>query len=141
MQQFGTIIMMAVIIEGLITYAKTFFAGGKFQWQQLLGICLGVSVALVYNLNIFGLIGFTTAVPFVGAILTGVLISRGSNYIFDLIRTLQGIGSGNVQTNNLVSDPPLVTEQSTSVDSTLQQAAKAVNNNTAPNPPDAPAQS
>ena len=31
--------------------------------------------------------------PYAGCVLTGVLISRGSNYIFDLISKIQNAGS------------------------------------------------
>lgn len=106
MTQFFTIILMSVIVEGLITYAKTFFIGGKFQWQMLVGIILGVAVALVYNVDIFALLGVVAAVPYVGAILTGILISRGSNYIFDLIKALQGAGN-NVTTEEAQDTTPI----------------------------------
>jgi len=91
MTQFISLTLMAIIVEGLITYLKTFFVNGKPQWQMLVGIGLGVTVALVYNVDVFALLGIVSTVPFVGAILTGILISRGSNYIFDLINTLQGV--------------------------------------------------
>lgn len=90
MTQFISLTLMAIIVEGLITYLKTFFMNGKPQWQMLAGIALGVTVALVYNVDIFVLLGITSTVPYVGAVLTGILISRGSNYIFDLIKMLQG---------------------------------------------------
>lgn len=92
MTQFITLILMATIVEGLITYTKAFFVGGKPQWQMIVGIVLGVTVALAYNVDIFVILGIPSVVPHVGAILTGVLISRGSNYIFDLIKTLQSEG-------------------------------------------------
>ncbi|WP_312694334.1 hypothetical protein [Caproiciproducens sp.] len=94
MPQFLTLIFMSIIVEGLITYAKTFFVGGKQQWQMLVGIAMGILVALVYNVDIFALLGITAQVPYVGAILTGVLISRGSNYIFDLMKALQSANGG-----------------------------------------------
>lgn len=94
MPQFLTLIFMSIIVEGLITYAKTFFFGGKQQWQMLVGIAMGILVALVYNVDIFALFGITAQVPYVGAILTGVLISRGSNYIFDLMKALQNANGG-----------------------------------------------
>ncbi len=90
MTQFISLTLMAIIVEGLITYLKTFFVAGKPQWQMLVGIGLGVTVTLVYNVDIFSLLGITSTIPFVGTVLTGILISRGSNYIFDLIETLQG---------------------------------------------------
>ena len=136
MAQFLTLILMAIIVEGLITYTKTFFVGGKPQWQMLVGLALGIVVALVYNVDIFALLGITAAVPFVGAILTGILISRGSNYIFDLVKALQGAGNGTaVAAVEKELQPLLGTANTDPTDTTQQAAAVAVNNNTASNPP------
>lgn len=49
MTQFISLALMAIIVEGLITYLKTFFVAGKPQWQMIVGIGLGVTVALVYK--------------------------------------------------------------------------------------------
>ena len=38
--EFIGIIMMAIIVEGLITYVKEFFVNGKFQWQMLVSIAI-----------------------------------------------------------------------------------------------------
>ena len=87
--QLFLIIFAAIIIEGLVTYIQTFFTPGtKFQWQQLVTVLVGLVVALAYNVDIFALFGITAAIPFIGCILTGILMSRGSNYIFDLINKL-----------------------------------------------------
>ncbi len=94
MSQFISLILMAVIVEGLITYARTFIVSGKFQWQMFLAIIIGIIVTLIYNVDIFSMLGIVTAVPFVGNVLTGIIISRGSNYIFDLIKSLQNAGNG-----------------------------------------------
>lgn len=78
------IVFGAIIIEGLITYLRTFFIDGKIQWQMLLAIGLGAVVAIAYRIDLFALVGLESTIPLVGCILTGILISRGSNYIFDL---------------------------------------------------------
>nr|WP_319488595.1 hypothetical protein [uncultured Caproiciproducens sp.] len=136
MTQFVTLILMAIIVEGLVTYAKTFFVGGKFQWQQLVGIALGVIAALAYNVDIFALLGITSGVPYVGAILTGILISRGSNYIFDLVKTLQNVGNGNTSAIAQALEPLIGSVVNTApTDTAKQAAAVAVKSNTASNPP------
>ncbi len=134
MAQFVSLIFMAIIVEGLITYIKELIVGGKPQWQMIVGIVLGITVAMVYNVDIFAILGIAAAVPYVGAILTGILISRGSNYIFDLIKALQGAGGGST---NIVAQAltPLIGTVEQIADGTQQATAAAVNNNTAPNPP------
>ncbi len=87
MNYFG-IVFLAIIVEGIITYIKEFFVNGKFQWQMLISIVIGVLVAAAYRVDVLALAGMQTAVPYLGSVLTGVLISRGSNYVFDLIKAI-----------------------------------------------------
>lgn len=91
MNIFFGIIFAAIVVEGIITYVKQFVVDKEFQWQMLVGLLLGVLVAVVYNLDLFELVGMTAAVPFVGCMLTGIVISRGSNYVYDLIDLIAGI--------------------------------------------------
>lgn len=89
MDKFFAIIVLAIITEGIVTYVREWFVDGKFHWQQLLTVFLGVFVSLAYNLDLIEVVGISATLPYVGCILTGILISRGSNYIFDLISKLQ----------------------------------------------------
>ena len=87
MNYFG-VVFLAVIVEGIITYIKEFFVKGKFQWEMLISVAIGVLAAAAYQVDLLALAGMKTAVPCLGSILTGILISRGSNYIFDLIKAI-----------------------------------------------------
>ena len=88
MQNLTVIIIMAILIEAVITYVKTWVVDKKLQWQALMSVVLGVLVSVVYNLDIPAAVGITCGVHFVGCVITGILISRGSNYIFDLIKKI-----------------------------------------------------
>ena len=90
MEQFFVLVLMAIVIEGVITYIKEIFVNKNVMWQQVLGIVLGIVVAIGYNADLFALFGLTSTIPLLGCVLTGVLLSRGSNYIFDLVKQLQG---------------------------------------------------
>jgi len=88
---FFALIFCAVVVEGIITYAKTLFVDKRFQWQMLAGICLGVLVTVAYNIDLFSLVGLQPGyawLSWLGAALTGVLVARGSNYVFDLVKLL-----------------------------------------------------
>lgn len=91
MEQFIGLLMMAVVVEGMITYFKTIAVNGKVQWQIIASIALGVGVAVVYGLDMLVSLGFTASVPFIGNAITGIAISRGSNYVFDLVGELTTI--------------------------------------------------
>ena len=55
---------------------------------MLFSIILGVTIAVAYKLDLPAYFNLTSEIPYVGCILTGILLSRGSNYIFDLLDKL-----------------------------------------------------
>lgn len=81
---------MAVLIEAIVTYVKTFAIDKKIKWQMIAAAVLSVGVCLAYSLDIPALVGIEGSVPYVGNVITGILISRGSNYIYDLLGLLKG---------------------------------------------------
>ncbi len=90
MEYFG-LVFLAVIVEGIITYTKEFFVKGEFKWELLISILIGVFVAVAYGVDIFALVGLETFIPYLGSVLTGVLISRGSNYVCDLVKSITAV--------------------------------------------------
>lgn len=91
MEKFFAIIAMAVVVEGIVTYIKEWFVNGEVKWQQIIAAVLGILLAVAYKLDMLLLMGMTATIPYIGCVLTGVLISRGSNYIFDFIKALKQI--------------------------------------------------
>lgn len=85
-----SVLIMAVLIEAVVTYAKTFVIDKKIKWQMIAAVVLSVGVCLAYSLDIPALVGIEGSVPYVGNVITGILISRGSNYIYDLLGLLKG---------------------------------------------------
>ncbi len=78
----------AILIEGIITYTNQFLVQENFCWQMALSLILGILVAVAYKLDLPSYFNLKSDIPYVGCILTGILLSRGSNYIFDLIKKL-----------------------------------------------------
>lgn len=58
---------------------------------MLSSIVLGVLVAVAYKLDLPEYFNLKSNLPYIGNILTGVLLSRGSNYVFDLINKLTNL--------------------------------------------------
>ncbi len=97
MELFFAILFMAIIVEGIVTYIKTIFVNGVFQWQIIVSIALGVFASVAYNVDLLSILGLSASIPFVGCVLTGILISRGSNYIFDLVGQITTIKTQKTQ--------------------------------------------
>lgn len=83
----AAIVFIAVIVEGLVEYIKLSFPKfAETTWAIFVStIALGVGAALTFGIDLFEIIGIPTAVPYVGQILTGVIVARGSNYVYDVI--------------------------------------------------------
>lgn len=94
MTNFFALLLIAIIIEGITTYIKTWFVDKKPQWQTILTCVLGILIALAYRVDLLALFEVTSSIPYVGEVLTGILLSRGSNYLYDLIKKILSVQSG-----------------------------------------------
>lgn len=50
----------------------------------VVGAVLGVGVCIAASVDVFTLLGVTLAVPIVGPVVTGILISRGASFVHDV---------------------------------------------------------
>lgn len=92
------IIAVAILIEALVEYAKTIMkmvedGEKKTAITQCATIALGILLAFAFNADLFVPIGITVN-HYVGIILTGIIASRGSNYISDFIKKIGEITVG-----------------------------------------------
>lgn len=78
-------ISSSIIIEGLISYADMIIDKDKhINWKIVGALAVGCIVAFNTNLDFFKLLGIKENYEVIGTFLTGVLISRGSNYVYDI---------------------------------------------------------
>ena len=78
------LLFFAILIEGFVEYIKLSIQ--KQMCAEIIGamVC-GIGIAFAYHLDLFAAIGITTDVPYISNVLTGLILARGSNYVFDLI--------------------------------------------------------
>lgn len=88
MNNFINVIIISIILEGLINTIKEVKKGKDINKVVLLSIVFGIIIAVATNINIFEILGIGVDFPYVGSIFTGILISRGSNFVHDLISKL-----------------------------------------------------
>lgn len=62
----------------------------KFNIDAIGTLVLGVLIALVVRVDIFDVINISATTSIVGVVLTGILISRGGNFVHDLLKRLEG---------------------------------------------------
>lgn len=90
------IFMLAVVVEGLVEYVKSCAAqAGRVIPAlaiQITALVAAVGLALLTGADIFAELGIMLGYPVVGVVITGVFLSRGSNYMSDLIGRLRNGG-------------------------------------------------
>lgn len=86
MEKFFALFAMAILIEGIVTYVRELST--NFKAVLLAPIVLSVVVAIAYGLDIPAVLGISAQVPYIGSVLTGIIIARGSNYLFDVVGRL-----------------------------------------------------
>ena len=89
MENFATIIYGAILVEAIVNIVKNIKekeTSWKYWVSLWLGILCGGLVAYNYNIDLFSAAGMPEGrIPFLGAILTGLILSRGSNVINDIL--------------------------------------------------------
>ncbi len=55
------------------------------MWLRYVAMAVGVGLACAYRTDLLGMVGLTAWTPWIGYVITGVLIGRGSNYLHDLV--------------------------------------------------------
>ena len=78
----------AIMIEAIITYINQFFVNGEFCWEMLLSMIFGIIISIAYDIDVTKHFNLSPRIPYISNILTGILLSRGSNYIYDLMTKL-----------------------------------------------------
>ena len=84
MSSFFPLVAVAILIEGLISYGQQIYKNGSIQWQIVVALILSGLLCYDMSLNFFVMLGFIEQWPIIGVIATAIILSRGSNYMFEL---------------------------------------------------------
>lgn len=98
MNSITSIIAVAILIEGLVEYGKSIeamFSNGEMKTgiTQMITVIIGILLAFAFNADIFVPTGLVVNHT-IGMILTGIIMSRGSNYVSDLIGKIGTVAVG-----------------------------------------------
>ena len=91
-ETFVTLFILSVLCEAVVEWVKGIVPALAGVGAQIAALVVGLVLAFGAGQNLFNLIGVEFAYPIVGTVLAGIVVSRGSNYIHDLIARLQGEG-------------------------------------------------
>lgn len=80
---------MAFLAEAIWETMKLVVEKGSIEFNRVGALVVGIIIAVTVRVDIFEAIGLTPSVGYVGVLATGILISRGSNYVHDLFSRLE----------------------------------------------------
>jgi len=81
-------LIFAILVEAIVSYIKLIVVDKKAQWQVIVAAGISITMAIIFNMDLFALLGFTATIPIVGAIFSGLILARGSNYVFNLVKLI-----------------------------------------------------
>lgn len=82
------IIVMAFLVEAIWETLKMTWQEGKLSKDRMGALAVGLIIAFAINIDLFVAIGLNPVFKYIGVIATGILISRGGNYIHDLFNLI-----------------------------------------------------
>jgi hypothetical protein len=94
--EFLQLLIIAAVLEALWETAKMFWQAGKVSIDRVGAAVLGVFLCVAAGVDFFQMVELPLIVPFAGMVLSGLLVSRGANFVHDFISTVEGI-KGNVR--------------------------------------------
>lgn len=97
MEKLLVIVMVALIAESVWETLKMTWQEGKVFIDRIGALVVALVLSIGVKLDILSLLGINTTIPLLGVILTGILISRGSNFIHDLLSKISNIKVGKEQ--------------------------------------------
>ncbi len=86
-----SLIILALIGEALWETLKLTWQNGKLSIDRVGALLIGELLAIGTGLDLMAMVGVPLKIPYVGMILTGLLISRGANFIHDLLASISNV--------------------------------------------------
>ena len=85
------LLVIAATVEALWETLKMFWDGSKVDLNRIGSAILGILLCILANVDFFALVGVELSIPIVGIVLSGLLVSRGANFVHDLLKIVYEI--------------------------------------------------
>lgn len=89
MSELGIIIIAAALAEAVWETAKLAWQSGKISVNTVGALIVGIIVAVGAHIDIGALVGIDFTYSIIGEVLTGILLSRGANFLHDFLNILK----------------------------------------------------
>ena len=90
--EYTQLIIVAILVEAIWDNCKMIWQNGKFSIDKIGALLISITVCLLTNIDIFPIVGLSLVIPYIGSTLTGIIVSRGANFVHDLFNKLNNKG-------------------------------------------------
>lgn len=90
MMDFAQLVIIAILVEAIWENLKMVWQSGKFSIDMVGSLIISILICALVKIDIFPIVGLNMVVPVVGSIFTGIIVSRGANFVNDLFKKLKG---------------------------------------------------
>lgn len=84
-----SLIVIAILVEAIWENIKTVWEDG-ININRIGALVLAILISILAKVDVFAMVGITLAFPVVAYVLTGIVVSRGANFVNDLFGKLRG---------------------------------------------------
>lgn len=88
---FMQLVIVAILVEAIWENIKMVYQEGKLSISRIGSLVISIIICVIANVDIFPVVGVSMSIPFIGSILTGIVVSRGANFVNDLFSKLKGV--------------------------------------------------
>lgn len=82
------LIIVAILVEAIWENIKMIWDNGKASIDRIGALVIGILVCVLTGIDIFPIVNIPISIPIVGSVLTGIIVSRGANFVHDLLEKI-----------------------------------------------------
>lgn len=88
--EYAQLVIVAILIEAIWENIKMVWQKGKFSIDKIGSLVISILICILAKIDIFPIVNLSIMVPVIGSILTGIIVSRGANFVHDLFNKISG---------------------------------------------------
>ena len=88
--EYAQLVIVAILIEAIWENIKMVWQNGKFSIDKIGALVISVLICILAKIDIFPIVNLSIMVPVIGSIFTGIIVSRGANFVHDLFNKISG---------------------------------------------------
>ena len=87
---YAQLVIIAILVEAIWENLKMIWDKNKLNFNLLGSLLFSMIICVLAQINIFEIVGINLIVPVIGSLTTGIIVSRGANFVNDLFKKLKG---------------------------------------------------